>query len=91
MGVLFVLFGIVFALQGDGMIGGSSMSGNSFWIYAGSVIAVVGLILTALGVSLGFKSRTSSMSNSKGNIPHNDSGPVATSSVPPGLSDVRFI
>jgi hypothetical protein len=65
VGILFILFGIVFALQGDGMIGGSSMSGNSFWIYAGSIIAVVGLILALLSFALGFKAGTSNMTNSK--------------------------
>ena len=74
------------------MIGGSSMSGNSFWIYAGSVIAVVGLILAALGFSLGFKARTSSMTNSKGKIqPRNDNGSPVSSSATSGLPDARFI
>jgi uncharacterized membrane protein len=68
VGVLFILFGIVFALQGDGMIGGSAMSGNSFWIYAGSVIAVVGLIVVAVGVSLGSKKRTSKATVTNGNV-----------------------
>jgi hypothetical protein len=40
--------GIVFALQGFGVLGGSSMSGSHFWAGAGPVIAVVGLILLAL-------------------------------------------
>ena len=57
MGILLILFGTTFALQGDGMIGGSVMSDNSFWIYAGSAIAVVGLIIAALGFALGARSR----------------------------------
>jgi hypothetical protein len=92
VGALFILFGIVFALQGDGMIGGSSMSGNSFWTYTGSVIAVVGLILAALGFSLGFKARTSSTTNSKGKTqPRNDGCSPVSSSAAQGLSDARFI
>lgn len=57
-GLVLILAGIVFALQGRGMIGGSAMTGNSFWIYAGSGIAVLGIIIAALGFYLGFKSRT---------------------------------
>ena len=92
VGVLFILFGTVFAFQGNGMIGGSSMSGNSFWIYAGSVIAVVGLILAVLGFSLGFKARTPSTTNSKGKTqPRNDGGSPVSSSAVQGLSDARFI
>ncbi|MDG6942415.1 MAG: hypothetical protein JRN34_05820 [Nitrososphaerota archaeon] len=49
VGVLLLLAGTVFALQGDGIVGGSSMTGVPFWIYAGSVIAVIGVILIALG------------------------------------------
>ena len=57
-GILLILFGITFALQGDGMIGGSVMSGNSFWIYAGSAIAIVGLIVAGLGFAMGSRSST---------------------------------
>lgn len=45
-----VLAGTVFALQGDGIIGGSAlMSGNSQWIYIGSIIAVIGIVVIVLG------------------------------------------
>ena len=51
VGILLLILGTVFALQGAGVIGGSSlMSGNSTYIYVGAVIAIVGLILMALGV-----------------------------------------
>ena len=53
LGILLILFGTVFAFQGDGMIGGSVMSGNPFWIYAGSAIAVLGLVIAALGFVIG--------------------------------------
>ena len=55
-GILLILFGTTFALQGDNMIGGSVMTGNPFWIYAGSAIAVVGLIVAALGFVMGSRS-----------------------------------
>ena len=51
VGILLVLAGGVFALQGAGVIGGSSlMSGNSTYIYVGAVVAIIGLILLVLGV-----------------------------------------
>ena len=52
-----MLFGSGFALQGDGILMGSPMSGNSFWIYAGAGVVVVGVIMAALGFILGFRSR----------------------------------
>lgn len=51
-GIILLLLGTVFALQGDGMIGGSSMTGVPFWIYAGSIIALVGVLMAALGFVL---------------------------------------
>ena len=53
-GILLIFFGSVFALQGDGILGGSVMSGNPFWLYAGSGTAVVGLIIAGLGFYLGY-------------------------------------
>ena len=42
-GVILALLGAVFALQGDGVIGGSSlMDNNSSFIYIGLVVAIVG-------------------------------------------------
>ena len=43
LGVLVTLAGIIFTLQGTGVIGGSAMSGVTLWAVAGPVIAVVGL------------------------------------------------
>jgi hypothetical protein len=44
-GALLLIAGTVFALQGFGVLGGSTMSGSHFWAAAGPVIAVVGLVL----------------------------------------------
>jgi len=55
LGSIILIFGTVFALQGDGVIGGSVMSNNSFWIYAGSVIAVVGVAIAGFGAWAGFR------------------------------------
>ena len=45
LGVLLTVAGVVWALQGLGYVGGSSMTGSSFW-------AIVGPIVAAAGVSL---------------------------------------
>ena len=51
VGILLALAGLVFALQGAGVIMGSSlMSGNSLYIYVGAVVLIIGLILLGLGV-----------------------------------------
>ena len=48
-GVLLLLAGVVFSLQGADVITGSSlMSGNSAYIYIGAVVVIVGLVLIAL-------------------------------------------
>jgi hypothetical protein len=49
LGVILLLAGIVFSLQGADVITGSSlMSGNSTYIYVGAVVAIIGLALLAL-------------------------------------------
>jgi Na+/melibiose symporter-like transporter len=47
-GVVTVL-GLLFLLQGSGVVHGSAMSGNHFWIYAGALIAIVGIVVLAFG------------------------------------------
>jgi hypothetical protein len=42
--------GIVFALQGVGVIGGSFMSGTSTWAILGPVIALAGLAVVIAGL-----------------------------------------
>jgi hypothetical protein len=44
--IVLVLLGLVWIGQGSGMIGGSAMSGSSFW-------AVVGVILVIAGLAVG--------------------------------------
>lgn len=54
VGILFLLAGTVFALQGEDIIKGSQvMSGVSEWIYIGAAIAVVGVVLIAAGGLMG--------------------------------------
>jgi hypothetical protein len=49
-GSLITLVGVVFALQGVGVIGGSFMSGTTTWAIAGPLIALAGLALVILGL-----------------------------------------
>ena len=49
-GFLLMLAGAVFTLQGLGILGGSVMSGVTFWAVAGPVIVLAGVILAALGL-----------------------------------------
>ena len=46
IGVLLILVGIVWTLQGGNFIGGSMMSGQSQWLYIGIVMVIVGLGVT---------------------------------------------
>ena len=50
LGFLLTLAGVVFTLQGVGVLGGSVMSGATFWAVAGPVIALAGLALAAIGL-----------------------------------------
>jgi hypothetical protein len=49
-GALIALAGVVFTLQGVGALGGSAMSGSTFWAVAGPIIALAGLALAAAGL-----------------------------------------
>ena len=55
-GVLVTLAGVIFTLQGVGVVGGSAMSGVTFWAVAGPVIALAGLAIAAIGVRRGLAS-----------------------------------
>lgn len=50
VGLVLLLAGVIFTLQGSGAMGGSAMSGVTFWAIAGPVIALVGLVLAILGL-----------------------------------------
>jgi hypothetical protein len=50
-GVVLLLVGVLWMLQGSGATGGSGgMNGQSQWLIIGLVVAVVGLLLLARGV-----------------------------------------
>lgn len=49
-GLICLLVGLVWALQGVGLIGGSFMSGRALWIGIGVIVAVIGLLLAYRGL-----------------------------------------
>ena len=49
IGVLGVLLGALWTLQGLGVVGGSSMTGDSLWAIIGPIVAVVGLLVLLYG------------------------------------------
>jgi len=49
-GLFITLAGVIFALQGVGVIGGSFMSGTTTWAVTGPLIALAGLALLVLGL-----------------------------------------
>jgi hypothetical protein len=49
VGVLLLLTGILWTLQGLDVIGGSAMSGVTTWAVIGPIVAVVGLVLAIVG------------------------------------------
>jgi hypothetical protein len=49
VGVLLVLTGTLWTLQGLDVVGGSAMSGVTLWAIVGPIVGVVGLVLAILG------------------------------------------
>jgi hypothetical protein len=49
-GTVALAAGVIFALQGFGVLGGSVMSGSSLWAALGPVIAVAGLLAVGVGL-----------------------------------------
>lgn len=50
VGLVAVLLGGVWVLQGSGVLGGSFMSGSPTWLVIGAVVVVAGLLVAFLGV-----------------------------------------
>jgi hypothetical protein len=53
VGAVVTLAGVLFALQGFNVLGGSAMSGSSVWKVLGPVIAIVGLAILTVGLRRG--------------------------------------
>jgi len=49
LGVIVALAGLLFSLQGFGVMKGSAMSGSAFWAVAGPVLVIGGLLLVGVG------------------------------------------
>lgn len=45
VGVVIALFGLLFALQGFGVVGGSPMSNTTTWSILGPIIALIGIAI----------------------------------------------
>jgi hypothetical protein len=50
IGIVMVLAGALFTVQGLGYVGGSAMSGVDFWAIAGPAIAGLGVALVFVGI-----------------------------------------
>ena len=50
VGVVVTIAGVIWALQGFGVIGGSFMSGDSVWAIIGPIVAVTGLLIIVVAV-----------------------------------------
>jgi len=50
IGVLMLVIGGVWALQGIGVLPGSVMSGVALWAIVGPIVALAGLILLVIGI-----------------------------------------
>jgi hypothetical protein len=50
LGVVLAVVGVIWALQGFDVMGGSAMSGVTLWAVVGPIVAVVGLVLAGLGL-----------------------------------------
>ena len=48
-----VLIGVVWILQGLDLLGGSAMSGNSFWAWVGGIVLAAGIALSVRNVRSG--------------------------------------
>ncbi|HEY7339998.1 MAG TPA: hypothetical protein VH591_03890 [Ktedonobacterales bacterium] len=53
LGVLAVLVGVVWTLQGLNVLTGSGMSGQTMWAIIGPILAIIGLALVGFGAGIG--------------------------------------
>ncbi len=53
VGAVMSLMGLVWILQGIGILPGSVMSGQTFWAYVGVGMDIVGSLMIVVGILLG--------------------------------------
>ncbi len=51
VGLVMLLLGLLWAGQGFGWIHGSAMTGETLWAVVGPIVALVGLLVTVLGMT----------------------------------------
>ena len=49
VGVVVTCFGVLWALQGFGVVGGSPMTGTTTWAIIGPIVAVIGIAVAGYG------------------------------------------
>ena len=49
LGVVLLLVGLLWTVQGLGVVGGSPMSGVTLWAVVGPVVALLGVLLAVVG------------------------------------------
>ena len=49
LGVVLLLVGALWTFQGLGYVGGSPMTGVTFWAVAGPLVSLLGLLLAVMG------------------------------------------
>ena len=52
LGILVILLGVVWLLQGTNVLTGSQMSGHRRWIVIGAALDVVGIVLVVVGARM---------------------------------------
>jgi hypothetical protein len=48
LGLILTLFGLIWALQGFGVLGGSQMSNTTTWSITGPITALIGIVVAAV-------------------------------------------
>jgi uncharacterized membrane protein len=50
MGVVLILMGVLWTMQGLDIVGGSAMSGQTLWAVVGPIVVIVGAVLLFRGL-----------------------------------------
>jgi hypothetical protein len=50
IGVVLIVVGLVWTLQGFNVLQGSAMSGSSLWAVVGPIVLIVGLVVLGIGI-----------------------------------------
>jgi hypothetical protein len=56
-GVLLSGVGLVWTLQGLGVLGGSAMSGSPLWATVGPIVVVIGLVFIGIAIAIAWRLR----------------------------------